>query len=511
MSNVPSWDDLTTDERNALLELARARANGSLTRRDALIGGGAILAGGAIGGGASQAVGTVAADASTTDADGDVGGPNDRVDVFAQAVDTDEVSLTDPTLVYVYGEGSNLLTTRDPANFADVFAAINDVLSGLSAGEKVDIQLPNTGSSGVSATTTLSVPTGVEVPNIYGYGEDSGTVINYGATDGTPAIDVVTGESNDGGFEWSGFRLVGPGEASTSGEAIRFNSTVAQSFEISHLQLMDFDTGGITSPDLSTLITGSIHHCNILRCAVGIDVEMNAGSIHNCLVQDCATAQIRLEDSLNATVHDCDIDASGITADGIIVRSDDKRGAPVIRDNYLEGCTTSIDIIGTLNNRKPVVKDNYIAGGSVGVRIATGELLTMSGNHFQDITTADIRLTGGVDTLLGENLHIGSATKLDDQTGGNYQVIDPKRISASTVTFASGGTQDLTISGSAGATELDVRATPANDPANDHGYVVDSIWFDDSAGFKKTRVSETEAAGGGDARVVAYQTFPYPW
>lgn len=70
----------------ALKELAQAKANGGLNldRRDAL----ALLTGGAVGGGAAlSAVGTAAAGASTSDSDGNVGTPTDRVDVFADGVD----------------------------------------------------------------------------------------------------------------------------------------------------------------------------------------------------------------------------------------------------------------------------------------------------------------------------------------------------------------------------------------------------------------------------------------
>lgn len=85
--------ELTEQEQQTLVELAKKHTDSGLTRREAIAASGAVLSGAAIGGGGAAAMtGNAAAAASTSDGDGDIGSPSNRVDVFAQAVDTDEVN-----------------------------------------------------------------------------------------------------------------------------------------------------------------------------------------------------------------------------------------------------------------------------------------------------------------------------------------------------------------------------------------------------------------------------------
>lgn len=71
-----------------------------------------------------------------------------------------------------------------------------------------------------------------------------------------------------------------------------------------------------------------------------------------------------------------------------------------------------------------------------------------------------------------------------------------------TVTVASGTTTTETLSTSVGGV-YEVDVAPANDPGNDHGYTVDKVVNDTSAGEVQAQITETEGAGGGDARIVA--------
>jgi len=70
-----------------------------LSRRQVLGIGGALLASAGVGGlTADQIVQAVKADASTTDSDGNVGLPGDRVDVYADGIDSTSLSTDDQTI-----------------------------------------------------------------------------------------------------------------------------------------------------------------------------------------------------------------------------------------------------------------------------------------------------------------------------------------------------------------------------------------------------------------------------
>lgn len=67
-----------------------------VSRRELLQAGGALSVGGLLGGGSGYALTQEAeAQAATDDSDGNVGTPNDRVDVFADGVDSNVVSAAD--------------------------------------------------------------------------------------------------------------------------------------------------------------------------------------------------------------------------------------------------------------------------------------------------------------------------------------------------------------------------------------------------------------------------------
>jgi hypothetical protein len=78
---------LDDDELDALIELAQARANSEMSKRDFLKAAGVLGAGAALGGGGAAALtGDAKAAASTTDGDGDIGTPDNPEDVFADAL-----------------------------------------------------------------------------------------------------------------------------------------------------------------------------------------------------------------------------------------------------------------------------------------------------------------------------------------------------------------------------------------------------------------------------------------
>jgi len=86
-------DGLTDDQVDALLGAAEAREDGSISRREFAKAAGALGVGSLLGGGGVGAMTeTAAADASTTDGDWNVGGPNNRGDIFADGLDATSVS-----------------------------------------------------------------------------------------------------------------------------------------------------------------------------------------------------------------------------------------------------------------------------------------------------------------------------------------------------------------------------------------------------------------------------------
>lgn len=78
---------LDDDELDALIELAQARANSEMSKRDFLKSAGVLGTGAVLGGGAaSELTGDAQAAASTTDGDGDIGTPANPEDVYADAL-----------------------------------------------------------------------------------------------------------------------------------------------------------------------------------------------------------------------------------------------------------------------------------------------------------------------------------------------------------------------------------------------------------------------------------------
>lgn len=422
--------ELSDADKEFIKELREAKENKSLTRREALSVAGGVLGGGVLG--AAGTVETVSADASTTDSDGNVGLPDDRVDVFAEGVDSVSVDvgrlgLTDPTLIYVYGEtgGGDLLSTYDPANYADLFAALNQIMTDAADGDQVTIQLPFTGAAGVSVSTTFSVPTAQATPSIRGWGYN-GTVIDYTATDGTPAIDHPDPANNED-YEWTHFALSGPGSgAGGGGNGIEIGAGSTTSTNHNHtirqLQVNDFPGDGI---QVWGLFTGSLSHCQTeSNGGDGIFVQrLNGGTIDHCISQMNSGAQLHAEDCINGVIgpgNDFDSAGGGTTPAGSVgvrVSQVNKRGGPNIVDNYFEQNETHVSLE---NNGVPVrgvsIRGNRMQDGTTGVHVVNNVNRSyVIENWFQGVGSQDI-LLDGTGAVLGPNTHINSTAKVTDNT-----------------------------------------------------------------------------------------------
>lgn len=89
--NTAELEQRLDEQRQEIEALRQAVQGGGPTRRGLMQGAGALGVGALLGGGASHAIDPVAADASTSDSDGDVGTPSNRLDVFADGVDTTSI------------------------------------------------------------------------------------------------------------------------------------------------------------------------------------------------------------------------------------------------------------------------------------------------------------------------------------------------------------------------------------------------------------------------------------
>ena len=80
---------------------------------------------------------------------------------------------------------------------------------------------------------------------------------------------------------------------------------------------------------------------------------------------------------------------------------------------------------------------------------------------------------------------------------------------SATSTFSGGQTKVLGLNASLDSSDLGqgliVHVGPENDPGNDHGYTLDSVFWDNSDSRIKIRISETESAGGGQVRYVVWK------
>lgn len=124
--------ELNPDERQALKEIAEARVDGSVGRREFLKAGGALGFGALLGGG-SYAASTEPARAQT--ATGDVGTPTDLVDVYGATVNAEEITLNGDTKtawpsgggdVSVSDSGTQVVAAASDLNFAAPLTVADD-------------------------------------------------------------------------------------------------------------------------------------------------------------------------------------------------------------------------------------------------------------------------------------------------------------------------------------------------------------------------------------------------
>lgn len=209
-------NQLTHEDKTILKRIAESVKRGDISRRDLI----KLGIGGAVGG---ALVGSASADASTSDSDGDIGTPNDRVDVFADGVNGNSVTTDDQTInsSVTYPDGTTITTSpsggvwEEDAN-SPVTASGSSSLSGTLSGEYDAVKLVPTLISGDNSNAqdlqlTVNGDTGAN----YGYvsvgGSTSTGQSNLVVARGVPNSGGVFGEMVLGGkFSSGNFYFTGP-------------------------------------------------------------------------------------------------------------------------------------------------------------------------------------------------------------------------------------------------------------------------------------------------------------
>lgn len=117
-------------------------------------------------------------------------------------------------------------------------------------------------------------------------------------------------------------------------------------------------------------------------------------------------------------------------------------------------------------------------------------------DNYYDLNTSD-----GIKTTVIRNGFIAASRGV---TTRDVSLTEPV-FEQSPVAFSGGQTKVFAIgSGYESSGQLIADATPVNSPGNDHGYRIEGIYRRDSDGEYILEVTETQNAGGGDARVVVH-------
>lgn len=107
--------DLTDEDIQFIRELREKHEDGKVNRRQAL---GMLGAAGVGAAGGFLGTGSAAADPSTSDSDGNVGLPSDRVDVFADGIDSNSVSTEKVAFTGITDGETNLIDEIDESGLA---------------------------------------------------------------------------------------------------------------------------------------------------------------------------------------------------------------------------------------------------------------------------------------------------------------------------------------------------------------------------------------------------------
>lgn len=189
-------DQLTHEDKAILKRITESVKRGDISRRDLM----KLGIGGAVGG---ALVGSASADASTSDSDGDIGTPNDRIDVFADGVDSNSI-ITGQIV-----NNNTLVVTPQSHTVDDIFTELNN---GNDVHMRAGTYTCNSNSYSISGQdvaltadpgAVIDVPDSPNKPFITWEtnGDGPATDITSDALAGSESIDVSSSsEFSDGDF-----------------------------------------------------------------------------------------------------------------------------------------------------------------------------------------------------------------------------------------------------------------------------------------------------------------------
>lgn len=178
----PGKLETLVEHADTLEELAEAREDNSISRREAVKLGTAVGLGGLLGGGGTAAmIDPASADASASDSDGDVGTSSDRVDVFGDGVDvlslnTNKASITNES--FVVGKRATGMTGLASGTYHNIIdTEVTDNLGEFNTSYQF---VPNeTGWYDVQAAVRLSTTDGDRL-NFVVYDDTNASVVSNG-------------------------------------------------------------------------------------------------------------------------------------------------------------------------------------------------------------------------------------------------------------------------------------------------------------------------------------------
>lgn len=368
------FDTLSTEEKQALAELAKAKASGAVSKRDFLKMAGLVGTGAAVGGGGAMSIADPAsADASQTDSDGDIGTPNDRVDVFA--------------------DGVNALTV-DPqelsgtVQFVETSDSVSDIESRVSSG---DVLYFAKGTHQFD-DTTLNVPGNVEVVIPAG-----STVELINCSQFQKAINFT----GSGGVVRGGGRLLG--NRSVHGQNVQaISPTSSGECHVYGVQIEDFYQGVVPVADKNV-----VRDVSLIDVNKGVAVITSGANINLICVSGV--------DALRSEV--CAVDRTNQVDRVVVVDSESEGGAPQTFGVSINARATNNDRVDKVEIRNCDFRDAtddaiHVEGDNVGylavtdteVRNAGAEGIVSSAkeNHLHNVKSVDasregILLWNGVD------------------------------------------------------------------------------------------------------------------
>lgn len=391
--------DLSDEDIAFIKELREARENGIINRRQAL----GLLAGIGIGGAASYSgVQTAAADASTSDSDGNVGTPDDRVDVFGDGVDAKSVNHT----VYI-----------DPGT-SDVGQAVNDAISNNDAETKIVIPEPD--GTEYTLSTKMEIDAGYYVTS----GFESHPRIGAGNDPIYPEIEVASGGPSPavevkGDAAFTGFYVSSRGQGIRSWGAPKIRAVVdkVESWGIKH---SDQTSGGsdtnsnIARIEASCRGNGDFDSTGVL--VISEDADANNANGAEVICHDMIELRkgVRLNDigSAYLRIQHHDIAGQSFTAGDSKVIEFDNSDKNVVASVYSDEADIGIDEIN----------------GSDANKIIEANLGGVTTPYSAPATAGSVRLTQDGDVQVADKTALRGATKSSVSPGfGSWQQPDADR------------------------------------------------------------------------------------